>query len=223
MADPERAASSAKYFKTGKGEYGAGDRFIGITVPVLRKIARQYISLSLADLRRLLASPIHEYRVAALEILVAQYDRADEAQRGRIVGFYLQNTARMNNWDLVDAAAPRILGVHLKNHPRGILDRLAVSTSLWERRIAMVATLALIRAGEIRDAHRIAGKLLDDEHDLLHKAVGWMLRETGKIDPGALLEFLRQHYARIPRTTLRYAIERFPAVQRKSLLAGRFR
>ncbi|MDE3169534.1 MAG: DNA alkylation repair protein [Acidobacteriota bacterium] len=221
-ADPRRAKSVAKFFKTAKGEYGEGDRFIGIAVPALRKIARQHVSLGLGDAARLLASPIHEYRLAALEILVAQYDPAGEAQRERIVAFYLRHTARMNNWDLVDAAASRILGAHLRNHPRGILDRLAISANLWERRIAMVATLALIRAGEVTDAHRVAEKLLGDEHDLIHKAVGWMLRETGKVDSGALLDFLRRHYRQIPRTTLRYAIERFPAAQRKKLLAGNF-
>lgn len=221
-ADPRRAAAVAKFFKTGKGEYGEGDRFIGITVPALRMIARQYVALGLNDLARLLASPIHEYRLVALEILVAQYERADEAERERIVSFYLRHTAGMNNWDLVDAAAPYILGEHLKARPRSVLDRLAASANLWERRIAVVSTLALVRGGEVAETHRIARKLLEDEHDLIHKAVGWALRESGKVSSDALVEFLRAHYPRIPRTTLRYAIERFPAAQRKKLLAGEF-
>jgi 3-methyladenine DNA glycosylase AlkD len=212
----------AKFFKTGKGEYGEGDRFIGITVPALREIARQHVTLGFGDLERLLASPIHEFRSAALEILVVQYKRADEAQRERIVAFYLRQTAGMNNWDLVDAAAPYILGEHLKTRSRRVLHRLARSKDIWERRIAIVATLALIRGGEVKEAHLIAERLLGDEHDLIHKAVGWALRESGKISPEALLRFLKRHYRQIPRTTLRYAIERFPAAQRKKLLAGDF-
>jgi 3-methyladenine DNA glycosylase AlkD len=221
-SDPLRAAAVAKFFKTGKGEYGEGDRFIGIKVPALRKIARQHVALGLDDLARLLASPIHEHRLAALEILVAQYERAGEAERERIVSFYLRHTSGMNNWDLVDAAAPYILGEHLKARPRRVLDRLAESANLWERRIAIVSTLALIRGGDIAETHRIAQKLLDDEHDLIHKAVGWALRESGKVSSDALVKFLRVHYPRIPRTTLRYAIERFPSAQRKKLLAGEF-
>jgi 3-methyladenine DNA glycosylase AlkD len=222
VADPKRAASLAKFFKTAKGEYGEGDRFIGIRVPVLRKIARQHCGLGFDDVERLLTSPIHEFRSAALEILVAQYQEADEAQRERIVAFYLRQTRRMNNWDLVDTAAPYILGEHLKTRSRQVLHRLAASKSLWERRIAMVATLALIRGGEIEETHGIAEKLLGDKHDLIHKAVGWMLRESGKVSERDLMEFLKRNYSRIPRTTLRYAIERFPATRRKQMLAGKF-
>jgi 3-methyladenine DNA glycosylase AlkD len=221
-ADPKRAVSVAKFFKTGKGEYGEGDRFIGIPVPRLRKIARQHLSLGFADLTQLLGSQIHEYRSAALEILVAQYGRADEAQRKRIVAFYLRHTRRMNNWDLVDAAAPHILGRHLKMRPRKVLHDFAVSSNLWERRIAIVATLALVRSGEVVETFRIAEKLLGDEHDLIHKAVGWALRETGKVSTEQLVAFLRRCYERIPRTTLRYAIERFPPRQRRKFLAGDF-
>jgi 3-methyladenine DNA glycosylase AlkD len=221
-ADPRRAVGVAKFFKTGKGEYGEGDRFIGIKVPVLRKIAHQYAGLGFGDLARLLASPIHEFRLAALEVLVAQYERADEAQRERIVSFYLRQTARMNNWDLVDAAAPYILGEHLKVRPRQVLQRLARSRNLWERRIAIVSTLALIRGGDIAETYRIARMLLADEHDLIHKAVGWALRETGKVSAGELTEFLRENYQDIPRTALRYAIERYPAARRRQILAGSF-
>jgi len=222
VADPKRAAFVAGYFKTGKGEYGEGDRFLGITVPVLRQIAHRYVALQFDDLTRLLASPIHEHRVAALEILVAQYERGDEDRRERIVAFYLRHTRAMNNWDLVDTAAPYILGEHLKTRPRQLLDRLAASRSLWERRIAIISTLALIRAGEIGDTFRIAKKLLSDEHGLIHKAAGWALRETDKVSRASLVAFLRKHYSALPRTTLRYAIERFPAAQRKRMLAGKF-
>lgn len=221
-ADPKRAISVAKFFKTGKGEYGEGDLFIGIPVPTLRKIAGKHLSLNFTDLKQLLASPIHEHRSVALEILVAQYERAGEAQRERIVAFYLRHTHRMNNWDLVDAAAPYILGRHLRSRSRKILHEFAASPNLWKRRIAIVATLALVRSGDIGETFRIAEKLLDDKHDLIHKAVGWALRESGKVSTGQLVAFLQQHYERLPRTTLRYAIERFPSAQRKKFLAGDF-
>ena len=218
----QRAVFVARYFKTGKGEYGEGDRFLGLPVPVLRKIADRYRDLSFSELHRLLASPIHEHRAAALEILVAQYERGDETRREKIVAFYLRHTRAMNNWDLVDTAAPYILGQHLTTRPRRLLDRLAASRNLWERRIAIISTLALIRGREIADTYRIAKKLLSDDHDLIHKAVGWALRETDRVSRPALVAFLRKNYAALPRTTLRYAIERFPAAQRKRMLAGKF-
>lgn len=221
-ADPERAANLAWFFKTGKGQYGEGDRFLGIPVPVQRKIALGYVHLSLPDIEHILASPIHEYRFAALEILVAQYERAPEPARDEIVTFYLAHSERVNNWDLVDTSAPYILGEHLKTRSRDLLDKLAISPNLWERRIAMVSTLALIKNGEIEDTFRIAGKLLSDKHDLIQKALGWTLRETGKISRRALLTFLKEHYSSIPRTALRYAIEHFPPEQRKRFLAGNF-
>lgn len=221
VADPKRAKGSAWFFKTGKGEYGEGDRFIGITVPEQRKIALRHVELTLDEIAGLLKSPIHEHRFTALEILVAKYARADEANRSRIFGFYLRHAARANNWDLVDTSAPYIVGEHLKQRPRQLLDRLAASPNLWKRRIAIVSTLALIRDGEIDDTFRIARKLLGDEHDLIRKAVGWALRETGKVSPAALLAFLRKHYPALARTTLRYAIERFPAAQRKRIRAGK--
>ena len=216
-ADPERARSSAWFFKTAKGQYGHGDRFIGLTVPTMRRIARRYIRLPLTDVKKLLASPIHEHRSVALEILVAQYERENSRE---IFDFYLKHTGFVNNWDLVDGSAPYIVGQHLLTRPRKILYRLAKSRNLWERRIAIVSTQTLIRAGEIEDTFAIAKLLLDDEHDLIHKAVGWMLRETGKQSAPALLRFLKENYSALPRTTLRYAIERFPAPQRKRLLAG---
>jgi 3-methyladenine DNA glycosylase AlkD len=216
-ADPERARNLAWFFKTGKGQYGHGDRFIGLTVPVARRIAHRYIHLPLTDVAKLLASPIHEHRFVALEILVAQYERGNQQA---VFKFYLKHTKFVNNWDLVDTSAPYIVGRHLLTRPRKILYRLAKSRSLWERRIAMVSTMMFIRAGEIEDTFAIAKLLLADDHDLIHKAVGWMLREAGKQSAPALLRFLKENYSALPRTTLRYAIERFPASQRKRLLAG---
>ena len=216
-ADPERARNSAWFFKTGKGQYGHGDRFIGLTVPTIRRIAHRYTHLPLTDVAKLLASPIHEYRFAALEILVAQYERGDEKA---VFDFYLKHTRFVNNWDLVDTSAPYIVGEHLLTRPRRILYRLAKSKSIWERRIAIVSTMIFIRAGEIEDTFAIARLLLADDHDLIHKAVGWMLREAGKQSAPALLHFLKENHAALPRTTLRYAIERFPAAERKRLLAG---
>jgi 3-methyladenine DNA glycosylase AlkD len=221
-ANPERAAFSAHYFKTGKGQYGEGDIFLGISVPVFRKIARAHRDLSFADIQTLLKSKIHEHRSTALEILVMQYKRGDEKQRAQIVKFYLANTRYINNWDLVDGSCRYILGEHVKTHPRAILDKLSRSKSLWERRIAIISTMSLVWTGELDDALRIAEKLLGDPHDLMHKAVGWVLREVGRKDRARLLAFLETNYARIPRTALRYAIEHFSAIQRKKLLAGDF-
>ena len=225
-ANPERAAFLARYFKTGKGEYGAGDIFLGLTVPVLRKIALRHQTLPLADLKTLPNSKFHEHRGAALEILVAQYKRGDERQRRQIVRFYLANTRGINNWDLVDVSCRPILGEHLKTNPRAItktiLDKLCRSKNLWERRIAIISTMSLVWDGELDDAFRISEALLADKHDLMHKAVGWVLREAGRKDRPRLLEFLETHYARIPRTALRYAIEHFPPDQREKILSGKF-
>jgi 3-methyladenine DNA glycosylase AlkD len=220
--DAERARQVARYFKTGRGEYGEGDIFLGIPVPAKRRTALKYRGLKLDDIQKLLDSRIHEYRAAALEILVAQYAKADERKRNTIVDFYLKNTSRMNNWDLVDASTRPILGEHLKTHPRKILKKLAKSKSIWERRIAIVSTMQLVWAGELDDAFEIAEMLLEDEHDLIHKAVGWVLREAGIEDRSRLLAFLEKNYVRLPRTTLRYAIEHFGPEQRKKMLSGLF-
>ena len=220
FADTKRAASSAWFFKTGKGQYGEGDQFLGISVPNARKIALRYRDLEFNSIECLLASPIHEHRLIGLKILVTQYETGNEAQRGKVFRFYLKHTHCADNWDLVDGSAPYIIGEHLKTRPRNLLDRLARSKLIWERRIAIVSTFAFIRRGQIKDTFRIAEKLLSDEHDLIHKAVGWALRETGKVSAQELRSFLRRHYARIPRTTLRYAIEKFPVAQRKRILAG---
>jgi 3-methyladenine DNA glycosylase AlkD len=217
--DPERAKGSAWFFKTGKGQYGEGDRFLGIRVPVQRKIALKFQDLPLADVAELLKSPFHEYRFTALEILVAKYEASSGVE---IFRFYLQNTSGINNWDLVDTSAPYIVGKHLLTRKRAILDKLSASANLWERRISIVSTLTLIKHGQLEDTFRIAHRLLPDRHDLTHKAVGWALRETGRQSRPALLEFLRANYASVPRTSLRYAIEHFSPEHRKQLLAGSF-
>jgi 3-methyladenine DNA glycosylase AlkD len=220
VAVERKARDLARSFKTGKGEYGEGDLFLGITVPLARKIALRYCHLPLIDIAKLLASPMHEHRFAALEILVAEYESGDEERRQEIFDFYLRNTHRINNWDLVDTSAPYIVGKHLLTRLRSLLDELASSPSLWERRIAMVATLGLVRNGELKDTFRIARKLLNDKEPLIHKAVGWILREAGKVSRPELVRFLEKHSARMPRTTLRYAIERFTPEERKQWLKG---
>ena len=179
--------------------------------------------LSLPDVARLLASPIHEHRFTGIEILVAQYERATGERADKLFDFYLKHGRRLNNWDLVDTSAPYIVGKHLLNRPRDILYRLALSKNLWERRIAIVSTLRLVKAKQMDDTFGIAEMLLEDEHDLIHKAVGWALREAGRISRTQLLLFIKNQYERIPRTTLRYAIEHFPEIQRKQILARRWR
>jgi 3-methyladenine DNA glycosylase AlkD len=221
-ADPERARNLAWFFKTGKGQYGEGDEFCGITVPIMRKLAKRYTHLKLTDVEKLLSSRLHEHRFTALEILVFQHEAGDRAARQKIFNFYLQHTRYINNWDLVDTSAPYIVGEHLVSRSRRILYSLAKSPSLWERRIAMVTTMALIRRDDLEDAFAIAALLLGDEHDLIHKAVGWMLREAGKRSTPVLFNFLERNYSAMPRTTLRYAIERLPGPQRKRILKGVF-
>jgi 3-methyladenine DNA glycosylase AlkD len=220
LGDPIRAAGCARFFKTGPGEYGEGDRFLGITVPVQRRVAHEFRDLPLPEVAMLLASPMHEDRFVALEILVMQYERGDKAAREAVFRFYLAHTAAINNWDLVDTSARYIVGAHLFERPRARIFRLARSKNLWERRIAMVATHDWICRGDLADAYAVAELLLDDPHDLMHKAVGWTLREAGARDRPALLAFLRRHYARMPRTALRYAIEHLPPAQRTRILAG---
>ena len=216
-----RAKASAWFFKTAKGEYGHGDRFLGVSVPAQRKIAKRYARMPLRELRKLLESPFHECRLTALFILACQYRKADAKERQQVVRFYLANRRRVNNWDLVDSSAPYILGRHLLSHDRSVLQKLVRSTNLWDRRIAIIATAALIRVGEYDDTLRLAEMLLCDEHDLIHKAVGWMLREVGNRSPETEENFLKTHAARMPRTMLRYAIEKFPEPKRKAYLAMR--
>lgn len=221
-ANPERARASAWFFKTGRGEYGEGDKFIGLTVPAQRAIANRYTLLGFTDLERLLASRIHEHRFTALLILVAQYENGNAAAKQKVFDFYLKHTHRVNNWDLVDTSAPYIVGEHLVTRSRQVLYRLAQSRDLWERRIAMVATMAFIRRGDLSDVFAIADRLLADNHDLIHKAIGWMLREAGKQSPTEMIDFLKRNYSRMPRTALRYAIERLPEAQRRAALRGQF-
>jgi 3-methyladenine DNA glycosylase AlkD len=219
VARPARAESNTWFFKTGPGEYGEGDRFLGVTLPQLRALAREYRDMPLKCIVSLLRSPWHEERLLALFILVGQYARADARTRQTIHQLYLRNTRSINNWDLVDSSAAQIVGAHLKTRDRRVLRRLARSTSVWERRIAMIATYHYIRQGDFTDALAIAGLLRRDEHDLIHKAVGWMLREIGKRDRGAEERFLRRHARTMPRTMLRYAIERFPERLRRTYMA----
>ncbi len=216
-ANPERAKLSARYFKTGKGEYGEGDVFLGLTVPQQRAIARGFYDMSLADIAMLLKSPVHEDRFTALVILVEQSKRSSENDKAKIARFYLKNARRINNWDLVDTSAPQILGPVVT---RAMLVRLASSRNLWERRIAILATFYGIARGEFTDALAIAEWLLKDPHDLIHKAVGWMLREIGKRDRVVLERFLAEHASGMPRTMLRYAIERFTPAERKRYMTS---
>ncbi len=221
-ANPERAKSSVWFFKTGKGQYGEGDQFLGITVPAQRKIALRNRDLAHGAIEKLLSSKLHEHRFVALEILVAQFEAGSPKEQSEIYRFYLAHTAGINNWDLVDTSAPYIVGQYLLNRPRAVLRKLAKSKNIWERRIAIVSTFAFIRAGQTEDTFAIAQMLLADEHDLIHKAVGWALREAGKTNADLLLGFLEAHYDRLPRTALRYAIERFAPEERKRFLAGNF-
>jgi len=221
LRNPEKAKTLSGFFKTGTGQYGEGDVFLGIPVPEQRKVAKRYRALPLPDLQTLLSSPIHEHRLTALLILVGQYGRADASGKAALFQFYLNNTEHINNWDLVDLSAPKIVGAYLLNKDTSILYHLARSPNLWERRIAMLSTLTFIRHNAFDDALRIAEILLQDAHDLIHKAVGWMLREIGKRDQDVEEHFLGEHYLRMPRTMLRYAIERFDAPKRQFYLASR--
>jgi 3-methyladenine DNA glycosylase AlkD len=221
VARKSRARLNAWFFKTGPGDYGEGDKFLGVTVPALRKLAGRHQDLPAAGVLQLLKSRWHEERLLALLILIRRYEGADPPARARIYKLYLRNTAFINNWDLVDCSAAEIVGSHLTRADRKQLRRLAGSRSLWERRIAMIATFHYIKRGEYRDALVIARLLLRDSHDLIHKAVGWMLREIGKRDRSVEERFLKKHAALMPRTMLRYAVERFPERRRRQYLMMR--
>ena len=217
--DPLRASHSMGFFKTAEGQYGAGDQFLGLTVPIQRTIAKKFKDLPIAEIQKLLNSPFHECRLVALLILVGQYKKADADTQKQIASFYHKNRARVNNWDLVDSSAPYILGNYLLNRSRAVLYRLAKSKSLWDRRIAMVTTLGFIRAGQLGDTFLIAEILLDDKHDLIHKAVGWMLRCAGDVDRAELLKFLDKHAHVMPRTALRYALEHLTPAQKRHYMS----
>lgn len=211
LKNPKKAEVLQGFFKAAKGQYGEGDIFLGITVPLQRKISRKYQMLKLSDLKKLLLTNIHEYRLTALLILVSKYEKADEKEKKEIFNFYLKNTKSINNWDLVDLSAPKIVGDYLLDKPgeRKILYQLADSAGLWRKRIAILATYAFIKDNQFEDTLRIAEILLNDEHDLIHKAIGWMLRELGKKNQKIEEGFLKRYYKIMPRTMLRYAIERF--------------
>lgn len=226
LKDPNRQEGESRFFKTGKGEYGEGDIFWGISTPQLRSVVKNYFHLSFEDIGKLLSSKIHPVRSAALMILVNRYQssfaplnqRGSGRTRKNIVGFYLKNTKNINNWDLVDISAPKILGDYFFDKDKAILYRLAKSKNLWERRISIMSTFWFIGKNQFEDTLKIAKILLNDEHDLIHKAVGWMLREIGKRDLKAEEKFLDKYYKIIPRTMLRYAIEKFPKEKREFYL-----
>ena len=217
-ANPEKAKILSGFFKTGKGEYGEGDVFLGIVVPEQRKIAGRYSELSLRDLKSLLSGRPHEHRLVALFILVLRYKKSDVASKKEIYDFYLKRIRHINNWDLVDLSAPNIIGDYLLTRDRSILYDLAGAEDLWQKRIAVMSTFTFIKNNQLEDTFRIAELLIQDRHDLIHKAVGWMLREVGKRDRNAEEDFLKKHYQVMPRTMLRYAIEKFNEEDRKFYL-----
>ncbi|HLD14228.1 MAG TPA: DNA alkylation repair protein [Burkholderiales bacterium] len=219
-ASDTRAKVLQRFFRTGPGEYGEGDIFLGVTVPQTRAVARQFADLALADVARLLSSAIHEERLCALLILVHRFQAGDEREQSRIFRFYLRHLRQVNNWDLVDLSADKIVGAHLVGRSTAPLARLAQSRNVWERRIAIVATFAFIRIGRFRPTLALAQRLIPDRHDLIQKAVGWMLREVGKRDAVALESWLRPRYQKMSRTMLRYAIERFSPARRRAYLVG---
>lgn len=220
-ADAKKAAFFPSFFKTGKGQYGEGDVFIGVTVPLTRSVAKRCTDMPLPEVEKLLMDPIHECRFLALEILVLHFEKGDAKKRKAIFRFYVAHLDRVNNWDLVDTLASYIAGPYLdETDDASRLDRFAKSTHLWTQRVAIVATHHFIRKGEVSHTFRIADLLIDHSHDLIHKAVGWMLREAGKKDEAALKKYLKPRYKTMPRTMLRYAIERFPKEERKRYLAG---
>jgi 3-methyladenine DNA glycosylase AlkD len=221
FASKEKAKVLQGFFKTGPGEYGEGDIFLGVVVPDIRKVSWEFRGAPLYEVARLLASGVHEERLLALLMLVQAFDKGDDDKKRKIYDLYLNNTRYINNWDLVDLSAPNIVGNYLIDKNRKPLYRLAKSPELWERRIAILSTFAFIKQNDHRDALKIASMLLNDEHDLIHKAGGWMLREVGKRDLATEERFLKQYYRKMARTMLRYAIERFPEGKRKKYLNGK--
>ena len=219
QSNPSRAKISQSFFKTGKGEYGEGDIFLGLTVPQCRETAIKFKTLSLNDVESLLNSKIHEERLISLLILVHNYEKSPE-KRKEIFDFYINHLKFVNNWDLVDLSASRIMGNYLLDKDKLILYNLAKSRNLWEKRVSIISTLAFIYNNKFEDTLKITAVLMQDKHDLIHKACGWMLREVGKKDKSALVLFLKKHYKLMPRTMLRYSIERFPETERKAYLKG---
>ena len=224
LANPTIAAHSARFFKSRPGEYGAGDRFLGVRVPDVRRVAREFRAAPLGAAFALLRSPLHEERLLALVLLVERFERGNESERARIYAQFRKHTPRyVNNWDLVDTAAYQVVGAYLEPRDRGPLYELARSQSLWERRVAIIATFGYIKKGAFDDTLALSRILLRDREDLIHKAAGWMLREVGNRDRAALERFLREHHAAMPRTMLRYAIEKLPDRRRLAYLRGTLR
>jgi len=211
LANSKKGKDLSRFFKTGKGQYGEGDIFLGIAVPDQRKTAKKYSEIQLNKIQEFLSSKIHEHRLTSLFILISKFENGNNNLKKEIFDFYLKNTKKINNWDLVDLSAPKILGAYMLDHPKEkkILYKLAKSKNLWEKRIAMLSTYPLIKNNEFDDALKISKILLKDEYDLIHKAVGWMLREIGKKDQKTEEKFLKKHYKKMPRTMLRYAIGKF--------------
>ena len=219
LSTPEKKEHLPRFFKTGKGQYGEGDKFIGVVVPDTRNIAREYKNISFADVTQLLHSQYHECRLCALLILIEQFKKANQTDKEKIVDFYLSQTKYINNWDLVDLSCKDIVGEYLVNkEDRSILYKLADSSLLWDQRIAVVSTFAFIRRGDLKDIFALAEKLMEHKHDLMHKAIGWMLREAGKKDIKALCNFLDKWHKTMPRTMLRYSIEKLSAEERANYM-----
>lgn len=222
-ASLQKAKKLSRFFKTGKGEYGEGDYFMGITVPEIRQTIKKFYSLNNNEIEDILQSKWHDMRLAALLIMVYKFEHGNDLEQKNIFNLYLANTNRINNWDLVDLSCHEIIGAYLRDKNKAILYKLAKSTLLWERRIAMVSCYAFIRKGENKTVFDIAKLLLKDKEDLIHKAIGWMLRETGKYcSEKELLQFIELNYSHLPRTALRYAIEKFSKEKRKQILLGKF-
>ncbi|WP_127718514.1 DNA alkylation repair protein [Halobacteriovorax sp. HLS] len=222
LRNPERAEKCKRFFKTGKGEYGHGDLFLGISTPILRDFAKKNIQLSIPNVKRLIKSKFHEERLLGLLILVNKYQKAESNEvEQKIFQIYISHFKYINNWDLVDVTCPHIVGKHLMDKDRELLYKWAKSDDLWTRRIAMITNWWFVRKGDLKDVFKISKILLNDEHDLIHKAVGWMLREAAKKDLAKSEAFLKKHYKKMPRTMLRYAIEKFPETKRQKYLKGK--
>lgn len=220
-ANPETAEHAQRFFKTAEGEYGFGDKFLGIRVPVIRHTVKNFKTTPLSVVERLLKSEYHEIRLCALLLLVYRFSKSSVDEQDKIYHLYLSNTRYVNNWDLVDSSAPYIVGAYLENKDRSMLYDLSKSNSLWERRIAIISTFRFIKKNQFGDTLHITEQLLSDQEDLIHKAVGWMLREVGKRDLTIQVSFLKSHYQKMPRTMLRYAIEKFSKEERQKYLSGK--
>ena len=221
LGNEEKAKKHQRFFKTGPGEYGEGDIFIGVTVPELRKLAKEYKTITLKEVKQLLHSPIHEKRLLSLFMLIHRYSKGDKPEKKRIYELYLKNTYFINNWDLIDSSAGHIVGAFLFDKSKKPLYNLVKSDNLWERRISIISTFYFIKRNQFSDTLKISKILLPDKEDLIHKAVGWMLREVGKRDISVEENFLKKHYKNMPRTMLRYAIEKFPESKRQRYLKGK--